>query len=218
MKLPHGKKSCDFQIEKQFIKWTKGKKVKRCPRCQMYTEKNEGCNHMTCVCCKYQWCWICEKQYIYGHYDSGTCEGQQFTNVDHLSEIKPIKREVRVFNEENNNDSNYFGLHKIFGCVFKPVEKQIECDEIWQKYILMILFWLFGVWIIYIYNIALYLSNKIPNLGEDALICWAFFIALNMLIIFQISFTSLITPFILISFFYPGFFDKILLFFEVGDD
>ena len=39
LKAPHGDKSCDHKIEKQFAKWTKGKRVKRCPRCKMYTEK-----------------------------------------------------------------------------------------------------------------------------------------------------------------------------------
>ena len=55
LKPPHGDIKCDFQEEKQFANWTKGKRVKRCPRCKMYTEKNEGCNHMTCASCKYQW-------------------------------------------------------------------------------------------------------------------------------------------------------------------
>ncbi|XP_068757054.1 E3 ubiquitin-protein ligase parkin-like isoform X2 [Montipora capricornis] len=34
---------------------------KKCPGCQANTEKNEGCNHMTCSRCKTQWCWICVK-------------------------------------------------------------------------------------------------------------------------------------------------------------
>ena len=38
LKPPHGNKSCDYNIDKQFMKWKEGKKVKRCPRCQMYTE------------------------------------------------------------------------------------------------------------------------------------------------------------------------------------
>ena len=75
LRKPHGKDSCDNNLEKQLIKWTKGKRVKRCPRCKIYTEKNEGCNHMTCVNCKYQWCWLCEGEYKYGHYDSGKCQG-----------------------------------------------------------------------------------------------------------------------------------------------
>jgi len=33
--------------------------TKSCPRCDFETEKNGGCNHMTCQHCKCDWCWIC---------------------------------------------------------------------------------------------------------------------------------------------------------------
>ena len=65
LRPPHGNKSCDYNLEKEFLQWKKGKRVKNCPRCKIYTEKNEGCNHMTCVNCKYQWCWLCEGEYKY---------------------------------------------------------------------------------------------------------------------------------------------------------
>ncbi|KAG9390523.1 IBR domain [Carpediemonas membranifera] len=32
---------------------------KKCPKCQTRTEKNHGCNHMTCRQCKHEYCWIC---------------------------------------------------------------------------------------------------------------------------------------------------------------
>ena len=76
---PHGNKPCDYKSEKQFMKWAGNKILKRCPRCRIYTEKNKGCNHMTCVNCNYQWCWLCEGKYIYGHYKSGPCAGKQFS-------------------------------------------------------------------------------------------------------------------------------------------
>ena len=50
--------NCDIQLEKDFKIWKKGKIIKQCPKCKIWTEKNEGCNHMTCVECQYQWCWL----------------------------------------------------------------------------------------------------------------------------------------------------------------
>ena len=136
----HGKNSCDKNLEKQLVKWTKGKRVKRCPRCKIYTEKNEGCNHMTCVSCKYQWCWLCEGEYKYGHYDSGKCKGQQFIKADLPQKVK----------NQNNNRQNRrhcnFGLHKIFRCVCKERLMPFYSldDRGKEKYFLMIGFWLFG--------------------------------------------------------------------------
>ena len=33
--------------------------TKKCPKCDARTEKNQGCNHMTCRLCKHDYCWIC---------------------------------------------------------------------------------------------------------------------------------------------------------------
>ena len=53
---------------------------KNCPKCHSPTVKNGGCNHMTCIVCRADWCWICnnELQDVTEHYGSGPCTGQQF--------------------------------------------------------------------------------------------------------------------------------------------
>lgn len=38
--------------------WIK-KNTKKCPVCSVSIEKNQGCMHMTCRNCKYEFCWLC---------------------------------------------------------------------------------------------------------------------------------------------------------------
>ena len=220
LKAPHGKKSCDYEIENQFMIWKKGKRVKRCPRCQMYTEKNEGCNHMTCASCKYQWCWLCEGEYKYGHYDSGKCGGHQFTVADSLEEIKNknIKLSQR-YNPARNGDHSYFGIHKIFPCVFKDIYEPFDLDDpLWLKYLFIFGFWFFGFMTTFI-NTAMEHSGIL--LDDDCLdilfVVFNFLIGFVLSIPYQIALTCILTPFILIALVYHKFFGRILMFFALGD-
>ena len=88
LKVPHGKKKCEDILDEDFEEWRKHKIVKRCPNCKIWTEKNEGCNHMTCVECKFQWCWLCQKKYSSGHYNIGSCKGLQFEKEQDEEKIK----------------------------------------------------------------------------------------------------------------------------------
>ena len=90
LKQPHGRKKCKDLIDKDFEEWKKHKIVKRCPNCKIWTEKNEGCNHMTCVECKFQWCWLCQKKYSSNHYYIGSCKGLQFEREQDENKIKKM--------------------------------------------------------------------------------------------------------------------------------
>ena len=82
----HGRKKCSDEIDKDFKKWKKNKVIKKCPKCKMWTEKNLGCNHMTCAECKYQWCWLCGGKYTEGHFQiGGSCSGLQFSDSELLN-------------------------------------------------------------------------------------------------------------------------------------
>ena len=54
---------------------------------------------MKCTECKFQWCWLCEKEYLYGHFESGLCNGLQFEKINYLSEVNENRRYYR---EDNN--------------------------------------------------------------------------------------------------------------------
>ena len=93
LKQPHGKQKCQEIIDADFEEWKKHKIVKRCPNCKIWTEKNEGCNHMTCVECKFQWCWLCQKKYSSQHYYQGSCKGLQFEKEQDEEKIKKLLEE-----------------------------------------------------------------------------------------------------------------------------
>ena len=49
----------DLQVNKiSSNHWIK-KNTKQCPKCSTYIQRNEGCLHMTCSNCKYEFCWNC---------------------------------------------------------------------------------------------------------------------------------------------------------------
>ena len=88
---PHGKKKCEEMVDKDFEEWRSHKVVKRCPCCRMWTEKNEGCNHMTCIECRFQWCWLCQKPMTINHFQSGSCFGLQFYKEKDENKVKIAK-------------------------------------------------------------------------------------------------------------------------------
>ena len=75
----HNNEICEAEEDENFKKWKKTREVERCPRCKYYIEKRGGCNIITCINCKYEWCWLCKKEYKPGHYGIGKkCEGLKY--------------------------------------------------------------------------------------------------------------------------------------------
>ena len=68
----HGNESCKIDKDKSFESWRNSSNVKKCPKCKYYVEKINGCNHMRCFNCNYQWCWLCLNEYDSNHSD-GNC-------------------------------------------------------------------------------------------------------------------------------------------------
>ena len=76
----HGEKECINELNIKFDHWRNPYKIKKCPKCKYYIEKNGGCNHIKCFNCKYQFCWLCRNEYSEIHYQKGICAGLQFSN------------------------------------------------------------------------------------------------------------------------------------------
>jgi hypothetical protein len=98
LQAAHDGINCDNKLENEFLNWAKqNKQVRKCPRCGFYIQKNEGCNHMTCASCKYQFCWLCMKEYKSNHYSdflSGCYRLQNSTNVIYNSPLGRILKRI----------------------------------------------------------------------------------------------------------------------------
>ena len=75
----HGSSSCqNHSLSNSLNVLENSDTVKRCPNCKFYIELRDGCNHMTCSNCKYEFCWLCLERYTIGHFDRGKCRGLQY--------------------------------------------------------------------------------------------------------------------------------------------
>ena len=113
LKKPHGKLPCNANLDKSMKEYAKNNFVKKCPKCSIITEKNNGCNHITCTKCGYQWCWLCNQEYDANHFTGGKCKGFQFFQPKNEYEIKlmmegkinydELSISQRQFHDNSNN-------------------------------------------------------------------------------------------------------------------
>ena len=88
MEKPHGRKPCKNILDISMVKFSKKHFIKKCPLCGIITEKVEGCNHITCSKCNYQWCWLCNGKFTTEHFREGKCRGFQFFKPKDENDIK----------------------------------------------------------------------------------------------------------------------------------
>ena len=68
----HESAPCSQEKDRQLDRWAKAHDVRFCPNCRRRVERASGCEHMTCLKCRYDWCWECGEEYTSSHVDK--CE------------------------------------------------------------------------------------------------------------------------------------------------
>lgn len=117
----HGDTDCEEDKEIKDFATYSGFIVKKCPKCHVWTEKNEGCNHMTCKLCEYNWCWLCEQECPSDHFlKEGTpCYGKQFDGDNDIENIR--------FQEYIMNSNQFFiGTFIIYIVTFYAIKRTVS--------------------------------------------------------------------------------------------
>jgi hypothetical protein len=112
LKKPHGKLPCNENLDKSMEEYAKNNFVKKCPKCSIITEKNNGCNQIICTKCRYQWCWLCNEEYNVEHFRQGKCKGFQFYRPKNEKEIQLAFEGKIILNESQrqsdiNDEGNF---------------------------------------------------------------------------------------------------------------
>ena len=105
---PHGNSPCNNEINKSMVEYEKNNFVKKCPKCDIITEKMKGCNHIICAKCNYQWCWLCNGEYNPEHFYEGKCKGLQFFRPKDENEIKlALQRKIQLRQSQMQEDVEF---------------------------------------------------------------------------------------------------------------
>jgi len=133
----HENKPC-IEEDPNFKKWKKSNNVRKCPKCKCFIEKEVGCNHMTCFNCKYQFCWICMKEYHYDHYDSGACRGLQFSTCECLSNkfcrfLYQIIKRIKFFFK-----CTFLMPIYLYFSIYNKIYSKFDINNKWSDYIFIL--------------------------------------------------------------------------------
>jgi len=115
----HEKLDCNQVYDKEkneqaFQNYQKQMGLKSCPKCQIIMNKYDGCNHITCTKCKYEFCWICFEKWdlVKGLCPKG-CE--KFPENNNAIHVPPNNNNVVP---RNNNLRQYFNSFEYVENIF----------------------------------------------------------------------------------------------------
>jgi ariadne-1 len=94
------------------LNWIKAN-TKPCPGCKNFIEKNQGCNHMTCSKCRYEFCWLCLTEWSkHGSSTGGFYACNIYENLK--SNDKELMERERIIAQSKNELQRYMFHYERF--------------------------------------------------------------------------------------------------------
>ena len=94
--------------ESENITWIMAN-TKQCPECRKPIEKNQGCNHMNCKMCSYEFCWLCLGKWSdHGQKTGGYYACNKYDELKKQGDDKIAKEENKRAQAKNELDRYMF--------------------------------------------------------------------------------------------------------------
>ena len=215
---PHENKLCEEKFDDNNIKeYAKNKFIKKCPNCGTFTEKNEGCNHITCAECNYQWCWLCNQKYTINHFDIGKCKGFQFFQPKNDNDIKlAFEGKIQLNNSERQldffNDNLYNIPHRNIDDIYNGNDyhrRYLENLSLITRILYFIMFLFCGQPLIFVFDLLDKYFYRVHFKNQLQTIIGIFYLLTNFMLWISYFFLQMFFNLIihLFSYLYIGYFN-----------
>ena len=116
----HKGKSCAEANAGEYELYAQGTDIKKCFVCKTIVDRNEGCAHMTCPVCDYEWCWDCGREWDPGHGNNCTSR---------WSPLPP--NALKMEQQKNIIDQSINGIFMMFEIFFFVLSTALGVVFIW---------------------------------------------------------------------------------------